>query len=258
MNLARAALSVAATLSVVASARRHVSLPTTLTLAALTALNWACATTSPHLAAAAWFLWPAPATVLAWRTWRGRGAWFVCAAALAYAVAAVFGPWSWIAHPRAWWFVQRAPFLAGAALGAVAWLTRQKDGELGDDSKPSPASPSPTPHVPGGIPADDHFAPTSAGLADRTTSYPPQQESPRPLIGAHPAPTRGDCVDPNSNAHQTAEQVAALLTLSAVLDVTVGALGPGAAWSTKLACATWIAVCLALIRGTFAPCAAAT
>jgi hypothetical protein len=252
---ARVALDVAAALGVLTLARRRSTVAVALTLVALAALSSAYLTPlPPRLLAALWLLWPAPAAALAWQVWRGRGAARVLLAQGAYAAAAVLTPWSWACHPRAWWFAQRAPFLAGAALATAAYLTRQRRERPERDvpAEPPHAGLSlPAPEVLSGLP--ERPARTEIGLPLSRRS----RVAPRLTYDAR-SPGEPTGLSDQATADHVAEQVASLLTLSAVLDVTVGALGPGATWSTGLAAATWIAVSVALTRGILAPCAEET
>lgn len=124
---------------------------------------------------------------------------------VAYATVLVLPRSFWPAHPLMWSAARAAPYWAGPALAVLAWALC-KDEALGEPPRGLAAGPSPAPR----------------GLSRR-------------INGAACASPRG--LHRDLHLRGAPAQVTAVLVISAILDVAIGALArPGLSW--KLAWAT--------------------
>ncbi len=229
-----------AVLSVAIARQRPALSPVAIALSSLAAIDFARLYTYAHHAEWYWgrahtalaIVWPgiqAAFAVLAWRRVVKEASTTGIAFAL-YAACIALAPWSWAAHPVAYEVALRLPFWAGAVAMVVAWACRKDEGPgSGEASEPSSGA---------------------TAVADRLTPVRLDRLWGRawPLARLHAdsgfaAGDRGSGRECNRYT-RSSQAIAYILTLSAVLDVTIGALAPGASWARALplAWATWIAV----------------
>ena len=124
----RVGLVAVAVLATALAPRRHSLRPVAATLCALAAVNvlHSDAAIPARVDVALWLAWPGITAALAWQAWRSHG-WPPVALAFAlYALAVPWAPWSWSAHPVAWWVASRVPHAAAVVVAVVAWALAPK------------------------------------------------------------------------------------------------------------------------------------
>lgn len=171
----------------------------------------------------------------------------------AYATALALAPVHWLAHPSLWSVARAAPYWASAAVCVLAWATRKDEGPGGE---PEPFATAPLTGAPSCDPPEGGevgrlpvrtgsrvgSAPTLRALTEHIRRFPRPGSSEEP---AQPMPSRAPA------------QVAAVLTLSGVLDLAVGALAGPVPWEVAqvTSAATWALVAAILARCLIRSCA---
>jgi len=107
---------------------RPLAWPVAVCLSTLAAIDIARALPiPPRVDAALWCLWPGVFARFSWRVWRGEGERAIGAAWAVYALGIGIVPW-WTAHPTAYAWAIRAPYVVSPAVSLIAWSQGARGG----------------------------------------------------------------------------------------------------------------------------------
>jgi hypothetical protein len=204
---------------------------------------------------ALWLIAAGAGAALSWAVWRRRGWPAVALAFLAYAAACAWLPprgW-WPAHRHLYEWATRAPFIASALVSLLSWALRKNEGpRMLTQGLPEAASSSSVSSLRSrsepSVALDPNCRADEAKIDAPGTRFHRGWPCHSPLDSAKRRVAPGP--DDHTSSHRSAQACAAILAWSGFLDVTLGALAPGASYSAAapLAWATWMAIGVVLAR----------